>query len=1435
MTRQSRVDKPWSRRMPAAPREGARRRSGRWASVIECACLIALVASGTAQEPPLIATATLPESNEARLISNRVVEALEVGDHRLAIRLIEQLAEMPDQLTPASGSRTYYPVWLEAFRLQSRLPEEARTFYRGLNDPEVNGRFARAVAAHDLPELELLFRTQRAASAWPEIALTLSGLLIDDGEMGAAAAILQTLADNTTIGAEAEALRVIAFAKRGAWGVAGEAFGSLTRTLDASPLPGWDVRRDQLAGWLERERARQRAGIEPLALELRNTSWSAALPSDDVTLDRDARLMEAIDLKRRLPLLAPLRVGDALLVRVRGRIYCLDAGALTLRWVAQERSARTDPTMLPTDERDGRRSISEDAGLLLNHALRHAMAASGPYVYTIEDLTLTDHEPDQYGWGIRIPKIRPNRLVARDLRTGEVVWELGSATFEAAFQDRPVIIANQLVIPIQRGDAIALAVLDAARGALIREVPIVGPPTHFTAQGGRCLIDTDGTNIYVCTGNGVIAAITARDFSWRWALTYASTLTETRGRRFWNRGRMQTHDFGSDRPLLVDDMLVVAPIDSTTILAIDRVRGRLRWPAVERGTHIGLAGAVPGGVLLVGDTVTCVDARDGTTIRWQSTPLEIVGKPLVRGERVYVPLRTGITVLDANNGKVRFDSDPWRDARTDGVWARAWDGLASGYAGMALCTDDLAVYSVSPNGITKHIDLQRAAPVFERRVAQNDRPEDHVALAWTRTLSNQHEAALQLVEEFSTTNTNLAAARERLLVRVFVGLAGASGTGEQRLAWLRRAQNLSLSAETAAQLALLIGETLEESGDVATARAHYVDALKSPNDVLMETPTGDRLRQAVWLQIVDRLGTLAPSGTDDRHDWLARVVADSATPDVRFLRRLRVLAARSHHEDVIDRALLRTAIPFELLALDWPLERVTRSLPTLDDESLLALWTAQIAVEDDEVGTLLDARWNARQAESNSIAQRAEVGDPLQMIRLNQAKRDAERMEPFSQEIPFREYRLANHELVADWRGSDGRATSFFIAHDYAANALELVSFRTGQTWRRFPLKTGNAARGTATRNLMRAIGPQRILRGPTAQHLASVGRLAIVSVGDQLTCIGTAGFGGEQRAGMALWQRPMPEAQGNRGYPYPWQFSASRVGVFRTTPDGALESLDWLDGSVRWRRTLDGNSPALVHAFDDRVLVQTPGGALLLYDAETGEQLREMTALGATLRNAFHCGDVVVAHTEQQLVGLDRATLETLWTRSGPGGDLQLVGGVSDQIALRSAADRWELIDARSGSTTVTIERKDEGPTVLAMADGVIMMTSGRMDAESFDDNEMRITAYAVDTGEQAWTFETRTPFPILPGQLTGHPRFIPLLVRREHAELGPRGTLLLTLIDRRDGREIGEPVQISREFSGGDEREDLPGVYVTPARILIEWNGIIAAWGTPALSLGF
>ena len=177
------------------------------------------------------------------------------------------------------------------------------------------------------------------------------------------------------------------------------------------------------------------------------------------------------------------------------------------------------------------------------------------------------------------------------------------------------------------------------------------------------LVD-DATTLYVCTGNGVIAALAREDLRWKWATVYPSSLAEHLGQLWW-QPLTTSAEPNVDVPIVVDDLLIVAPVDSGDVFALDRFDGRERWrlPRDEYpyvlGALAGVGGSSATGLVLGGREVVCVDPErpDPEQPKWRSVPLKITGRAAIGRGLVFIPTDEGIVVLDGQTGKVLGDQD----------------------------------------------------------------------------------------------------------------------------------------------------------------------------------------------------------------------------------------------------------------------------------------------------------------------------------------------------------------------------------------------------------------------------------------------------------------------------------------------------------------------------------------------------------------------------------------------------------------------------------------------------------------------------------------------------------------------------------------------------------------------------------------------------------
>jgi len=1456
------------------------------------------------------ATATLPESNEATLLSGRVHEAIQRGDYRLAIRLIEQIMQLPGELVAVPGSRTHYPARHQAYRLLRQLPPAGVQLYRRLYDAGVTARFQRASRSADVAALRELFGVYRLSSAWPEIGRELAALLLDQGAYGKVIEVLRAVlpaTDGDDLPAR-QAQLLAALTKVGAWSSAERVLAELKANPALKVQPAWQERVRRLERWVAACRygdgdSLGSAGPALIADTAATPLWSQPLrgPRGPGNPDSEADLAVAVDTLRRLPLYEPLLETDVLVVRLRGAVWAWDAFTLTPLWQAPEiepadASARVraawfgEGTARSEGVSGDEPGLTGEARLFLLHVLRHAVSAGFGQVYTIEGIALGDADGEPLGrLGLGASSGR-NELVARDLRTGEQTWRTGAdpthALFGVAFQDCPVVVGDKLVAPFVRRNELSLGVLDPSGGRLIREVPVVGPPTRFTRVGGRCRIGADETTLYVCTGNGVIAAFAREGLGWKWALVYRSTLAEHLSRAWW-QADSPLRESGVDRPVVADELLVVAPVDSREIFAIDRFSGRQRWH-VERGEYAFVVGAVDAGLVVGGYAITCLDPADGRTVRWRSVPLEITGRPAIRSQQIYVPTRGGIVVLDGRTGKVVADT-----MDREGIHGPAEVVAAN------LAVSSEALFAVSPNRVVKYPDVHATRARCETLLARNAADERAVlTLAWLHLFEGDLEAALARLETMRLSDAALAASRNELLGHVCVALAREGQHGAGELAWLHRAAGLAESSESGARLAALIGRALEQSRRWSEALEHYRRVLLQERAGYVRV-AGDEDREVVsWLHAIERIGVVlnrVPAEQAETFlDQLVRDVADTTdregihgpaeaegggAPSARVLQRVRLAVWDPVRRAKIDRALMLRELPPEL-AIRYVASGDDPALPApLRRRLHLERWDTHVSLGLLEEARADRAYWqdhyahSPREGESLSPAAGSAGVPPApeaeRVTRIELAMRKLEQGvgAAFAERFT-RQWLLPDAELIVDVRRPATAIRPWILVRHLASRQIALHSVTAGTPLRQTPdgLSRGQGARAEALgssygggRQLhgQALYGRSRAWGGPARDtwpalwdRFATGQPLAAVPVRGGLVCVG---LGPERDGGRRLWERALPEWT-----EIPQRFAQRGVagadGVCFATRDNRVVMVGWSDGELRWQRDLAGINVARLHITAGTGPGRYGAGTIVLeskdrqvvgFDATTGARVRRLPTELGTPRAIEVVADTLVVWGDDWVAGVDPQTFEPRWRRPCDSVAGRFAVARCGWIAWQSAttaecgrpAREWFLLNVRDGKRVYDQGLADLGEITAIVAEGDTLLVAGWAggDEEAGVPAVVHLAALDLDDGRPRWARSIETTVKLNQTQLAAHPEFIPLLLLRTDgrpSDVIDLSSLAIQLLDKRSGRPL-EPVPIGRHFQSTDA---WCNVYMlaTPTRMIVQAGGNVVAFGNSPLRRG-
>lgn len=1402
------------------------------ASVLALAMAAAWDVPPRAAEGPRSALATLPQSNEALVLSSRVEEAVRVGDYRLAVELIAQIDRLPERLVAAPASRTYYPVWRHAMLLAARLPEPAVQLYRQLYDGEVEAQFQDAVARGDIATLATLFRTRRLATVWPRIGDELVAQLMDRGRYGEVVEILDELdAADAEPSAARDALRAVALAHAGAGRTARAALQRYLRVAESRADPAEAARRARIEAWFARWADPATRGGRPRYLLEAPVAWvgGASAASNG---DSDEDIAEAIDVTQRLPLIEPVVGGDTLVFTARGRVYAYDALTLTLKWSAKrlvpEGAAYDEEEMIPTALDVGRAPWTAQTQLLLSNHMLHTAAIGDGAVYTLERLTLvTSEDVLQQPFAVTEQTVYPNELVARDLETGAMLWHTGQdpadPLAEVEFEDRPLVLPGRLLVPIRRGKGVAIAELDPATGALRREVPVLGPPIHFTREGGRFLITADETSVYLCTGNGVVIALRRDDLSWQWATVYPSTVAEHLGRLWW-KPPVQPREFAIDRPVLAGEQLIVAPTDSLDVFALDRFSGRELW-RIPRREFTDLVGGVSAGVVLTGNGLTCLDAEDprGRDPKWKTVPLEIVGRCAIFGDRVYAPTRYGVVVVDGRTGKIVADQQP-PGAEPDTL--RGWP--------MNLAVTSQAVFGVSPDRVLKIPDEDATRARCEALLAAS--PGDaraRLSLAWLAAMRGDYDAARESLEAMDGQGAPYRASREQLLRRVYLALAERANDSAERLDWLRQALRWTHTPSEAAELAIRIGRSLEAGGAFGDAAAHYCQMLADAKVRLVEQ--GGVLQVAAWLRAAQRLrGLLADAVSASAAREAVATWLDEHEGDGRALLHLREALADDDPlaAQVEMRILLSTLVP-EVKG------RYASRTFEIDDARLarrvgLAQWETLVALDRLDEAHAARERWYDTYGASDADLSSAEQ-DQLAGIELAMRKLDGGKIVPFGEQIR-RQWVLEETELVVDPARQAEDVGRWIVVRNEGTQEIQLINTLGYQGYPQRKTIDGLIAGAPGQRRT----DPERSLlgRGEAWQPVRRTywtmrrhGGIAAVPVAGGLVGVG---LGPERGGGRRLWERAVASWE-----QVPDDFAATsaggRYGVYVSAHPGRVELIGWDDGATRWRRDLPGGmSITRMVLAGEMLVVRTEDGRVWAMSAATGSPLRSLEGGGMSGRDLRVVGETIVAWGDSVVAGykVDSGGFSRLWSHTVEGLPEVVVVEGTGQVVVRGGDARfWQVLDVESGRP---LEGGELGPfdivrTAVTDDAGRLLIAGAVDDAVDGHGVRLAIGVYEMPGGRELWydRFDTRA-WPT-PSSLRAHAELVPILLIQDGSVAGATRGPSLLLVGRGDGARL-----VTYDLEDDYERHVAACsamALVSPERIIVQVDGNLIGYGNSRL----
>lgn len=1384
--------------------------------------------------------ATLPESNEALLISARVEDALDAGDFRLAIELVDQLLRLPPALVGAPASRTYFPLWRQAARLLEQFPAEGARVYRQLYDAEVAARFDEARRPPNIDALRGLFRKCRLASAWSEIGYECADLLLDSGRTAEAAEILSDLLRADPSDWRAELRLALASGLSGETDAAAQSIEAAERHGARGAGPEWAERVDRVRDWIQSQRGRERHDRhDMLRPELRPpAAWFYACGAD-AGGDGGEEQLEQLAATRRLPVGEAIAGDDRVFFRHDGQVFAVSTLSLVPSWEVRE--------VPPTSDSAGAARLlpgagSPNASRRAARRLAHALALGGDRLFTIEGLGDGAPGIDEFlhrPFRTVLEDVARNELVARDARSGALLWrsgaDLSDPLYDAAHQDRPLLVERGLVTAFARQGALLVGLVDPATGRLLEQVEIIGPPTSFTDEGGRCLLASDATSVYVSTGNGVIAALNISDLSWKWAYVYPSTLAQQRGRLWWQPAE-EPVEYDAERPILAGDVLVVAAADSPEIVALDRLDGRERW-RMPRGEYTFIVGAVDRGLVVGSHALACLplDDPDGQPAVWRSVPLSLTGRPVIRDGRIYAPSRDGILVLDGRTGKIIDDGTA--DA------SRGSGGAAPGaLVGASLVFTPEALLSVSAGTVTSYPDIAALRARCDRLLGQEPAPQElALTLAWLDALRGAYGEALARLDGLKSVAAPLANARDQLYTQLFLALSRAAADPLGRLDWLQRAIERSHSPTITQRLKLLAARAVVQSGDAAGAAGRYLELLAQPDPVLLPDEADPARRRAGWLAAADELTRLLSSLPDAEAARIVDAALDHAhgAPDQgQFLARLRLAAPSDDVRRRIDAVWLLTNPRPELAELRLDGAQDAGATPDVQRRLALARWDTHASL-----GRLAAARqdrdeWMRRHGPRGSGASPelpAELREQVESIELATRKLEQSEMPPFN-ELLSRQWRLEHAELIIDLARPERSARSWLLVRNFEEQQIELRravtdGLRLRQSADRLVAPDAPAAEwpGPRERALFAPLDGSGAER--PAWPAAIYHDLAAVPVPGGIVGLG---LGPERYAGRWRWEAALPGWQ-----TVPTAFhrlaAAGPEGVCVAARRDRLAMLDWTDGLTRWERNWESASIERIERIGEWLLVADDDQQAWLIDFATGANRRPLSDAPVAPGSVQVVGDCLIVWQDGDVLRLDPATLEPVWRQRADPPQRFVRHESRGWFGWRGRGDpQWHVLDASTGERVVQSPLDDAGDLTALSGDADSVYSAGLVETLGSDGTTqlVRVCKHDRASGHLVWSHDLRTRIALNETQLSGHPRYIPVLLVREGAgqESGAEAeSPSIQLVDKMDGTLL-EPIGIRADYQTRESSCDMY-VLVTGSRVIVQAAGNVVAYGNSAL----
>lgn len=681
-----------------------------------------------AAEPPGRMRLQLPPSSAIESRLNAAQRQIDNQRWDVALPLLHEIIQQEGETLVWTGD-AYEPPALVARRKLAALPPGGRRAYVLLYEPEAGRLLAKGIRRRSEPLLAQVAREYGNTPSGARAAGALADLLMDEGRFHDALHALSSARADVPSG---EGDRLLLARKIACLAHLGNAAG-VRRAVQAAR---------------ERDITEVAPAGEPMSIEkfaercLRRHAPAQPRGSAGPALEPNLSYSVSFDIGTAGGSPVGLSsIEDTLFVGGEDGVTALDVQRLRVRRLASPAQLlrRTAamlkapgpeddvPLWLPVGDLDfWRRTVNQGT---------HTVAATGDRVLTVHVDFGALQLPEE-PWNARPGNVLlPNTLRCVDARDGRLFWRAGGREGRPLagfwFPTAPAIERNRCYVLGVRTGVLWAICLDLADGKEVWRSRVGAIASRNETQ--RYIMEfyladasppvvTRGLAVFP-TGQGAVAAFTARDGRPRWLTPYPRSDRDIPrlGQAIsvpWSRWQLS-------RPTVADRAVLLAPLDSRDVLCVDAVSGSLRWRR-RLDDGVALLGRRDDRVLVQSHSgLYCLSLSDGETL-WKVTTREPpLGRAALVNDAVYVPYHDSLRAWHVETGRAEAELG-WPAWIADRGDLFAFNGV------LAMVSSDRVTLSVNPNA-PPATDGESAGYRFLRAVDEflEGRPDEAARLLGT--------------------------------------------------------------------------------------------------------------------------------------------------------------------------------------------------------------------------------------------------------------------------------------------------------------------------------------------------------------------------------------------------------------------------------------------------------------------------------------------------------------------------------------------------------------------------------------------------------------------------------------------------------------------------------------------------------------------------------